>query len=306
MTIVAAALPRTVAELSAAPPGSIPSPGTAVWHLGPLPLRAYALCILVGIFVAMWVGDRRWVARGGQRGLVYDVAMWAVPFGILGGRLYHLATDWQSYFGPGGLGIGRAVAIWEGGLGIWGAIALGGVGAWIACRRAHVPLPPMADALCVGIALAQAIGRLGNWFNQELFGRPTELPWGLQIDLAHRPEGYEQYSTFHPTFLYELLWLLGVAALVAWVDRRWLLGHGRAFALYVALYCVGRLGIELLRIDPATHVGGLRINVITSVVVGLGAVVYFVVSARLRPGREDPDLLWGPGDRLPEPEPAEG
>ena len=305
MTGTAAPIPMALTG-AVPPPGSIPSPGAAVWHLGPLPLRAYSLCILVGIFVAMWVGDRRWVARGGQRGLVFDVAMWAVPFGIVGGRLYHLATDWESYFGPGGLGLGRAVAIWEGGLGIWGAIALGGVGAWIACRRAGVPLPPMGDALCVGIALAQAIGRLGNWFNQELFGRPTDLPWGLRIDLAHRPQGYEQYTTFHPTFLYELLWLLAVAGVVAWVDRRWQLGHGRAFALYVALYCVGRLGIELLRIDPASHVGGLRINVITSVVVGLGAIAYFVVSARLRPGREDPDVLWGPDSRAAEAQPVEG
>ena len=293
MTIVSAAVALTALPGSAVP-ASIPSPGRAVWYLGPLPLRAYALCILVGIFVAIWVSDRRWMARGGERGLVYDIALWAVPFGIVGGRLYHLATDWRTYFGPGGLGLGRAIAIWDGGLGIWGAIALGGLGAWIACRRAGVPLPPMADAMCVGIALAQALGRFGNWFNQELFGRPTTLPWGLEIDLAHRPAGYEQYATFHPTFLYEALWLVLVAVVVAWADRRWQLGHGRAFALYVALYCLGRLGIESLRIDPATHVGGLRINEITAVLVGLGAVVYFVVSARLRPGREDPDTLRGP------------
>jgi prolipoprotein diacylglyceryl transferase len=274
---------------------SIPSPDQSVWHLGPLPLRAYALCILVGIFVAMWVGDRRWVARGGNPGLVYDVAVWAVPFGIIGGRLYHVLTDWPTYFGAGGSGVRGAVAIWEGGLGIWGAIALGTVGAWIGCRRHGVPLPPFADALAVGVPLAQAIGRLGNWFNQELFGKPTDLPWGLEIDPVHRPEGYEQFATFHPTFLYEALWLVGVAGLVAWADRRWNLGHGRAFALYVAAYCVGRLGMELLRIDPATQLGGIRINVFTSVVVGVGAVVYFVISARTRPGRESPDALRGIG-----------
>ena len=145
----------------------------------------------------------------------------------------------------------------------------------------------------MGVPLAQAIGRLGNWFNQELFGKPTDLPWGLEIDPAFRPSGYEQYATFHPTFLYEALWLVGVAGLVAWADRRWTLGHGRAFALYIAAYCVGRLGMEMLRIDPATQVGGIRINVFTSVVVGLGAVVYFVVSARTRPGREAPDDLRG-------------
>ena len=272
---------------------SIPSPDQSVWHLGPLPLRAYALCILVGIFVAMWVGDRRWVARGGNKGLVYDVAVWAVPFGIVGARLYHVLTDWTTYFGPGGSGLRGAVSIWEGGLAIWGAVALGAVGAWIGCRRHGVPLPPFTDALAVGVPLAQAIGRFGNWFNQELFGRPTDLPWGLEIDPVNRPIGYEQFATFHPTFLYEALWLVGVAGLVAWADRRWTLGHGRAFALYVAAYCVGRLGMEYLRIDPATHVGGIRINVFTSVVVGLGAVVYFVVSARTRPGRESPDALQG-------------
>jgi prolipoprotein diacylglyceryl transferase len=283
---------------------SIPSPDQSVWYLGPLPLRAYALFILVGIFVAMWVGNRRWVARGGSHGLVYDVAVWAVPFGIIGGRLYHVLTDWPTYFGAGGSGLRGAVAIWEGGLGIWGAIALGTVGAWIGCRRQGVPLPPFTDALAVGVPLAQAIGRLGNWFNQELFGRPTDLPWGLEIDPAFRPEGYEQFATFHPTFLYEALWLVGVAGLVAWADRRWTLGHGRAFALYVAAYCVGRLGMEMLRIDPATQLGGIRINVFTSIVVGLGAVIYFVISARTRPGRESPDALRGiraGQDAVPDP-----
>lgn len=270
----------------------LPSPPQSVWQLGPLPIRAYALAILVGIWVAVWVGERRWAARGGKADHVLDVAFWAVPFGIVGGRLYHLATDWRTYFGPGGRGVLGAVQIWTGGLGIWGAIALGAVGAWIACRRRGIVLPPMADSLCVGVALAQAIGRWGNWFNQELFGKPTTLPWGLRIDPAHRPLGYEQYATFHPTFLYESLWLVLVAGVVALVDRRRLLGHGRAFALYVALYCVGRLGMELLRIDPATHVGGLRINIITAVAVGLGASAYLAISSRVRPGRETPAELY--------------
>lgn len=272
---------------------SIPSPDQSVWHLGPVPLRAYALCILAGIFVAMWVGDRRWVERGGNRGLVYDIAVWAVPFGIIGGRLYHVFTDWPTYFGAGGSGLRGAVAIWEGGLGIWGAIALGAVGAWIGCRRHQVPLPALGDALAVGIPLGQAIGRFGNWFNQELFGRPTELPWGLEIDAVYRPAGFEQYATFHPTFLYEAIWLVAVAGLVVWADRRWTLGHGRAFALYVAAYCLGRLGMELLRIDPATLIGGIRVNVFTSIVVGLAAVVAFIISARTRPGRESPADLQG-------------
>ncbi len=272
---------------------SIPSPGQAVWHLGPVPLRAYAFFILLGILLAVWIGNRRWVARGGSSGLVYDVAIWAVPFGIVGGRLYHVLTDWPTYFGSGGSGLAGAVAIWSGGLGIWGAISLGAVGAWIGCRRHGVPGPPFADALAVGVPLAQAVGRLGNWFNQELFGRPTDLPWALEIDRVHRPAGFEEFTTFHPTFLYEALWLIAVAALVAWADRRWTLGHGRAFAVYVAAYCLGRLAVELIRIDPATQVAGIRINVFTSVLVGAGAVVYFVISARLRPGREDPSALRG-------------
>jgi len=267
--------------------GSIPSPSQGVWYLGPFPLRGYALCILLGIVVAVVVGDRRWRARGGRRGTVYDVAIWAVPFGIVGGRLYHLATDWKTYFGEGGRGFWAALRIWDGGLGIWGAVLLGGVGAWIGCRRLGIALPPFADAVAPGIALAQAIGRWGNWFNQELFGSPTDLPWGLQIDPANRPPGYEQYATFQPTFLYECLWLLMVAGVVVWADRRFRMGHGRAFALYVLLYCVGRGLIENVRIDTADHFFGLRINVFTSVLVGLGALVYLVVSARLRPGRED-------------------
>ncbi len=265
---------------------SIPSPDNGVWELGPLPLRAYALCILAGIIVAIWLGERRWVARGGRSGTVTDVAVWAVPFGIIGGRLYHVATDWQLYFGEGENPV-DALKIWEGGLGIWGAIAFGGVGAWIACRRKGIALPPMADALAPGIALAQAIGRWGNWFNQELFGRPTDLPWGLEIDVEHRPDGYEQFETFHPTFLYESLWLIGVALVVIWADRRFRMGHGRAFALYVALYCVGRGWIEALRIDDVNEVLGLRLNIWTSVLVFLGAVAYLVVSARRHPGREE-------------------
>ena len=165
-------------------------------------------------------------------------------------------------------------------------MALGGVGAWIGAHRAGVPLPPVADAIAPAIAIAQAIGRWGNWFNQELFGGPSTAPWALEIDPAHRPVGYESFATFHPTFLYESLWLVGVALVVIWADRRFNMGHGRVFALYVLLYCTGRLWIELLRIDSANTILGLRLNVWTSIVVALGALIYIVVSARLRPGRE--------------------
>jgi phosphatidylglycerol---prolipoprotein diacylglyceryl transferase len=265
---------------------SIPSPSQGVWHIGDLPIRAYALCIIIGIIAAILITDRRWVARGGRHGTAGDVAVWAVPFGIVGGRLYHVITSPELYFDPGRRPI-EALYIWRGGLGIWGAIALGGVGAWIACRRRGIPLPAFADAAGPGIAVAQAIGRLGNWFNQELFGRPTDLPWGLEIDEAHRPVSTPEIGLYHPTFLYELLWLLGVAAVVVWADKRFQLGHGRAFALYVAGYTLGRFWIESLRVDPAHEIFGLRINEIVSALVFLGAVVYFIVSARLRPGREE-------------------
>jgi prolipoprotein diacylglyceryl transferase len=253
---------------------SIPSPSQGVWELGPFPLRAYALCIIAGIVAAAWLTDKRWIARGGAPGDVLDIATWAVPFGIIGGRIYHVITSPQAYFGEGGDPL-RAFAIWEGGLGIWGAIFFGGVGAWIACRRRGIPLPVFADAVAPGLLVAQAIGRLGNWFNQELFGRPTDLPWGLEIDLRYRGE-YAAFTTFHPTFLYELLWNLAAAAVVIWADRRFKLSHGRAFALYVALYCAGRLWIELLRIDDANRFFGIRLNVFTAVVVGLLAVAYLV------------------------------
>jgi prolipoprotein diacylglyceryl transferase len=266
-------------------PASIPSPSHGVWHVGPVPLRAYALCIIVGVLVAVWWGERRWVARGGRKGTVSEIASWMVPFGIIGGRIYHVVTTPELYFGHGGHPL-HALYIWQGGLGIWGAVLLGGVGAWIGCRRRGIALPPFADALAPGIVVAQAIGRFGNYFNQELFGRPTDLPWGLEIDPAHRPDGLAAEPTYHPTFLYESLWDLGVAALVIWADRRFRLGHGRAFALYVAAYTLGRGWIEALRSDPAHHVWGLRLNDWVSIVVFLGAVTYIVVSARLRPGRE--------------------
>lgn len=260
----------------------IPSPSTGVIHLGPLPLRGYAFCIIIGVFVAVWYGNRRWVARGGKAGTVADIAVWAVPFGLVGGRLYHVITDYQLYFSEGENWV-DAFKIWEGGLGIWGAIALGAVGAWIGCRRRGIPLPAWADALAPGLAFAQAIGRWGNWFNQELYGRETDLPWALKItEGANREPGL-----YHPTFLYESLWCIGVALLVIWADRRFKLGHGRAFALYVAAYCAGRGWIEYMRVDDAHHILGLRLNVWTSILVFILAVTYIVISSRLRPGREE-------------------
>ncbi|WP_435841183.1 prolipoprotein diacylglyceryl transferase [Streptomyces fagopyri] len=261
----------------------IPSPSHGVLHLGPIPLRGYAFCIIIGVFVAVWLGNKRWIARGGRAGTVADIAVWAVPFGLVGGRLYHVITDYELYFSEGRDWV-DAFKVWQGGLGIWGAIALGAVGAWIGCRRRGIPLPAWADALAPGIVFAQAIGRWGNWFNQELYGKATDVPWALHITSATdgRVPGY-----YHPTFLYESLWCVGVGFLVIWADRRFTLGHGRAFALYVAAYCVGRGWIEYMRVDDAHHFLGLRLNDWTAMVVFVLAVAYIVVSARLRPGREE-------------------
>ena len=279
-----------------------PSPGQGVWYLGPFPIRAYALCIIAGIIAALVIGDRRWVARGGERGVIYDIALWAVPFGLIGGRLYHVMTDWKTYFGPGGAGLAAALRIWEGGLGIWGAVALGAVGAWIGCRRKGIPLPAFGDAVAPGLVLAQAIGRLGNYFNQELYGRETTVPWGMEIFYRRDSSGVvdvhsldgvstgQVAAVVHPTFLYELLWNLLVFIFLIWADRKFRLGHGRLFALYVAAYCVGRFGVELMRDDTATLIAGIRINVFTSVFVFIGAVVYFLLAPK---GRENPASLYG-------------
>ncbi len=288
-----------------------PSPPQGVWHLGPIPLRAYALFIILGIIAALLIGDRRWAARGGERGVIYDIALWAVPFGLIGGRLYHLATDWRTYFGEGGAGPIAALRIWDGGLGIWGAVALGGVGAWIACRRRGIPLPAFGDAIAPGVVLAQAIGRIGNYFNQELFGRETTMPWGLEIFYRRDPAGFVDVHSLdgvstgqlamvvQPTFLYELLWNLLVFAILIFLDRRYTIGHGRLFAAYVALYCVGRFCIELLRDDTATHIAGIRVNSFTSTFVFIGAVVYLILAPK---GREDPATLSGSAAELLEPD----
>src|SRR3954463_168286 len=270
---------------------SIPSPAQGVWHLGPLPVRAYALCIIAGIIACCWISEKRWVARGGAPGDVLDIAVWAVPFGIVGGRLYHVLTTPEPYFGAGGDPL-KAFAIWEGGLGIWGAIILGGVGAWIACRRRKIPLPAFADAIAPGILVAQAIGRLGNYFNQELYGRPTDLPWGLEIDREHRPARYADAATFHPVFLYEIVWDLGLAAFLVWLGHHRRIRPPGLFALYVAGYSLGRIWSELLRVDPAKHILGMRLNFWVAIALFLVGMIWFVRIQRA--GRDfDPDPYPG-------------
>ncbi len=265
---------------------AIPSPSSAVWELGPIPIRAYALCIVLGIAVAVVVTEVRLRRRGGPPWAVLDIAVWAVPFGIVGSRIYHVITSPGDYFGSGG-SPADAFKIWEGGLGIWGAVAGGVLGGWIACRQLGIPLSVVADAVAPGLPLAQAVGRVGNWFNNELFGGVTTLPWGLKIhQMDPENPGHAlkdqngdpilEPDLYHPTFLYEALWNIGVAALVLLVDRRFKLGKGRAFALYVMGYTAGRFWIELMRTDEANVIAGARVNVWVSVLVFLGALAYFV------------------------------
>ncbi len=255
---------------------SFPSPAESIWYIGPVPIRAYALCIVLGVVLAIFLTDRRLRGRGGPAGAVLDIAVYAIPAGIVGARLYHVFTTPDPYFGPDG-DLTSIVKVWEGGLGIWGAVAGGAVGAWFGCRQLGIPLRVFADALAPGLVLAQAVGRFGNWFNQELYGRPTNLPWALEIDIDHRLPEYFSQATYHPTFLYEALWCVVVAGLLWWAERRYDLGRGRVFALYVMAYTTGRAWIEYLRVDEAQLVFGVRLNIWTCLIVFLGALVYFVL-----------------------------
>ena len=283
--------------VTAALPAGIPSPSSAVWYLGPIPVRAYALCILAGVFVAVWWSDRRYRARGGRPDLVLDVAIVAVPAGIVGARLYHVVSSPDDYFGPNG-DLSRIPQTWQGGLGIWGGIAGGVLAGMLLLRHRGLRVAPLADAVAPTLLVAQAIGRLGNWFNQELYGAPTTLPWGLRIDDAHLPAGstYPPGTLFHPTFLYEALWNLAGAVLLVWIGRRMVarsgVTGGRLMWIYLMVYTAGRVWIEMLRIDEAETVLGLRLNVWTSIVIFLVGALGLALTSRRplsdaidRPGR---------------------
>jgi prolipoprotein diacylglyceryl transferase len=262
--------------------GSIPSPDSN--RIGPL--HAYGLMIALGVLAAIEITSRRWKARGGDPNDIWSLAVWAVPAGLVGSRLYHVITDWRTYFGEGGRPV-EALYIWQGGLGIPGGI-IGGVlvGAWVASRRG-MRLPTALDCVAPAFPVAQAIGRIGNWFNQEVFGSPTDLPWGLEIDPQHRPAGYAEYETFHPTFLYEGLWNLALAGLLGALDRKRILRPGNLFVLYVGGYALGRLWVEALRIDPASMVLGLRVNTWMSLLTIAGVVVVLVVRGLRRQPTDD-------------------
>lgn len=253
----------------------IPSPPQGVWYLAGIPIRAYALCIVAGILVAVWLTKRRYVARGGNADVVMDAALVAVPAGIVGGRLYHVITDNDQYFCESCNPI-DALKITNGGLGIWGAVALGVLMVWVMMKVKGLPIAPLADAAAPGIILAQAIGRLGNYFNQELYGAETTVPWGLKIFYRVNENGAlapltghstgEVIAIVHPTFLYEMIWNVLVCVLLLWADKKFNLDRGRVFWLYVAGYTMGRFWIELMRTDHATLIYGLRVNTITSTV----------------------------------------
>ena len=262
----------------------IPSPSLSSFSVGPLTIHFYALCIITGIAAAIWIGRKRYANLGGNPDDVSEVAIWAVPFGIIGGRIYHVITSPSQYFGANGDPI-DALRIWEGGLGIWGAISLGAVGAYLYFRthKTSLNFRQLLDSLAPGVVVAQAIGRIGNYFNQEVFGKPTELPWGLEIDPVNRPNGFESYSTFHPTFLYELLWCLVVAVLLIklpGVLKQITSKQGDVFVLYILGYTAGRVWIETLRIDEANLILGLRLNIWVSLIVLIAASAYLIASKR--------------------------
>jgi prolipoprotein diacylglyceryl transferase len=276
---------------------SIPSPSRGTIDLGPFVIHMYGLMLLAGIVACIWITGRRWVAQGGDWDLIFRVAVWGVGFGVVGARLYHDITSWNevpdTWWGP--------FAVWEGGLGVWGGIFFGCIAGAVVVHRAGESVTKMMDAAAPGLLIAQGIGRLGNWWNQELFGKPTDLPWGLEIDPEHRPAGYFDSTTFHPTFLYELIYDIVGALVLIWIGRRFRIKPPGLFALYVSIYCFGRFFEELLRIDPAHEFGGLRLNAWVSIVVFICSTLFFVwwQFLRGRRSRRGPEARKGPTMAVP-------
>jgi prolipoprotein diacylglyceryl transferase len=251
---------------------SIPSPSENVIELGPVPLHMYGLMLAIGVLVAVKVAEVRWVRRGHPAKDFNDIVVWVVIAGVIGARVYHVITDYQLFDDDPV----KALRIWEGGLSIWGAVIGGAIAATVLARRRNLDLGDLLDSIAPGLAFAQSIGRWGNWFNQELFGGPTTLPWALEIDLANRPADYVQYETFHPMFLYESLYCLALGLVLIWIDRRFSLKKFQLFALYCMGYTAARVVFEEMRIDPAHTIGPLRVNAWVSIVVFVGALVWFL------------------------------
>ncbi|TFD81112.1 prolipoprotein diacylglyceryl transferase [Cryobacterium psychrophilum] len=274
---------------------SIPSPGISYFDLGPLRIHFYALFILAGIVVAVWLTSRRLTRRGGQPELVLDIALWTVPLGIVGGRLYHVVTHPTNYFYPGA-DLWKTLYVWEGGLAIFGAVLFGAVGAYIACHRAGLRFLSFADALAPGMLIAQALGRLGNYFNQELFGAPTTLPWGLQIEATNPafPMGLPTETLFQPLFLYEMLWNLFGVLVILLAERQFNLRWGKTIGLYLIWYGIGRTWLEALRLDPTEFLlAGLKINMVTAMTVALIGLLLIIVQWRRHPEPETSPYLPG-------------
>ncbi len=250
----------------------IPSPKSGIVDIGPLPLHAYGLMLALGVVAAAYIAEKRWAALGGDAKEIGQIAVPVVISGIIGARVYHLFTGyrWSEH------GLSGTVQIWKGGLSIWGAVGGGLIAVIVLAHRRHLDMYMLMDAIAPALLIAQAIGRWGNYFNQELFGRPSGLPWALEIDPSHRPVGYATDKTFHPTFLYESLWCLLVFGIIVWAERRFRFRRGQTFALYVAMYTFGRIWFEALRVDDATKVFGIRFNLLLSAALCVGSTLWFV------------------------------
>ncbi|HTD50474.1 MAG TPA: prolipoprotein diacylglyceryl transferase [Acidimicrobiia bacterium] len=250
----------------------IPSPSHGILHIGPFALHAYGLMLAIGVLVAARIADVRWSRTGNNPKVIAEIAVPVVVAGVVGARVYHLFTGYKWSTG----GIVGAFEIWKGGLSIWGAVGGGLIAVVVLARRKHLDTLTLLDAVGPGVVVAQGIGRWGNYFNQELFGRPSKLPWALEIDLAHRPLHYERFATFQPTFLYESVWCLVIFATIVWIERHRGLRKGQAFTLYVAMYTFGRCFFEWLRVDPASKIFGIRFNLLLSAVLCVIGVISFV------------------------------
>ena len=277
----------------------IPSPTISQFSIGPVTIHIYALCILMGIVLAVWITTTRWKKLGGNFDQVLDITLVSVPAGIIGARLYHIITTPERFFGPDG-DWAEMFRIWNGGLGIWGGVLFGALAAWAWCRHKHYPMALLADAIAPGLLVAQSVGRLGNWFNQELYGAPTTLPWGLKLNMEGTAIGHSEQcydgatcpsgTLFHPTFLYEMIWNLIGAAIIAYIGSKAMkkLKAGSLFAVYIMWYTLGRTWIESLRIDYAHEFLGVRINVWVSMAVFVLGAVSFIVVQQMG---KDTDLL---------------